>query len=299
MTSPITVGLTTLTTPSEREIRVERVFNATRERVWQAMTDPALVAQWWGRGNRLVIERLEVEPGGHWRFVEHAPDGVHGFEGRFREVTRPERLVQTFEWDPMAGFVVINTMTFEALPEGRTQLVSVSLFHTTEERDGMFSSDMSVGLNQSYEALDKVLAGFGADRAPGTGRDPALSIKKVAFTYYPITDIVRARKFYEETLGLEPGLAGSHAGTHWVEYDLPRGGCLAITNAGGEQPSAGAGGTIALEVSNLDALMVHLKAQGVPFKSDVIKGPRCRMAVCLDPEGNSILLHQLDHAAHS
>ena len=57
-------------TPSEREIRVERIFNVTRERVWQAFTDPELVAQWWGRGNKLDVQRMEVERGGHWRYVE-------------------------------------------------------------------------------------------------------------------------------------------------------------------------------------------------------------------------------------
>jgi len=148
----------TVATPSEREVRTERVFNAPRERVWQAMTDPLLVAQWWGRGNKLVIERLEVQRGGHWRFVEHASDGVHGFEGRFREVTPPERLVQTFEWDGMPGYVVINSMTLEDLGDGRTKLVSTSLFHTPEERDGMLNSGMTTGLDQSYRALDAVLA---------------------------------------------------------------------------------------------------------------------------------------------
>jgi predicted enzyme related to lactoylglutathione lyase len=68
---------------------------------------------------------------------------------------------------------------------------------------------------------------------------------------------------------------------------------LAITNATGDAPSAAAGGTIALEVEDLDQLMARLKEQGVSFKSDVVHGPRCRMAVCLDSEGNSILLHQL------
>ena len=111
-----------VTTPSDREIRTERIFHASRERVWRAMTDPALVAQWWGRGNKLVIERLEVERGGHWRFVEHSAEGVHGFEGRYREVTPPERIVSTFEWD------------------------------------GMLHSGMEGGLNESYAALDKVLA---------------------------------------------------------------------------------------------------------------------------------------------
>jgi uncharacterized protein YndB with AHSA1/START domain len=149
-----------VTTPADREIRIERVFNAPRERVWQAYTDPKLVAEWWGRGNKLVIERLEVERGGHWRFVEHGPDGVHGFEGRFREVTPPERLVHTFEWDGLPGYVIINDTTFEDVGDGRTRIVTTSLFYSTEERDGMLNSGMEQGLNQSYAALDKLLAGL-------------------------------------------------------------------------------------------------------------------------------------------
>jgi uncharacterized protein YndB with AHSA1/START domain len=148
----------TVTTPSDRQIRIERIFNATRERVWRALTDPALIPEWWGRGNRLVIERMELRRGGHWRFVEHSPDGVHGFEGRYREVTPPERIVQTFEWDGMPGHVAVESMTLEDLGDGRTRIVNVSLFHTTEERDGMLHSGMEQGLNQSYQALDRVLA---------------------------------------------------------------------------------------------------------------------------------------------
>jgi uncharacterized protein YndB with AHSA1/START domain len=148
----------TVTTPSDREIRIERIFNATRDRVWRAMTERELVAQWWGRGNKLVIERFEPVRGGHWRFVEHSDDGVHGFEGRFREVTPPERVVQTFEWDGMPGHVVVETVTLEDLGDGRTKVVNVSLFHTTEERDGMLNSGMEGGLNESYAALDRVLA---------------------------------------------------------------------------------------------------------------------------------------------
>jgi uncharacterized protein YndB with AHSA1/START domain len=149
-----------ITTPSDRTIRNERIFNASRDRVWQALTDPALVAQWWGRGNKLMIERMEVKRGGRWRFVEHGPEGSHGFEGRYREVTPKERVVQTFEWDGMPGHVAIETLTLEDLGDGRTRLVNVSLFHTTEERDGMLHSGMEQGLNQSYAALDKLLAGL-------------------------------------------------------------------------------------------------------------------------------------------
>lgn len=111
--------------------------------------------------------------------------------------------------------------------------------------------------------------------------------KKVAFTMYPVSDVERARKFYEQTLGLTAGLAGNR----WVEYDLPGGGCLAITDTTGEKPG---GGIVAFEVEDLDRLIADLKSKGVTFKSDIIHGPHCRMAVCLDSEGNSLLLHQLN-----
>jgi uncharacterized protein YndB with AHSA1/START domain len=147
----------TVTTPTDREIHIERIFNAPRDRVWKAMTDPKLVAQWWGRGNKLVIEKMDMRRGGHWRFVEHSEGQEHGFEGRYREVTPPERIVQTFEWDGMPGHVIVETMVLEDLGDGRTKIVNTSLFHTTEERDGMLQSGMEGGLNQSYEALDRVL----------------------------------------------------------------------------------------------------------------------------------------------
>ena len=118
-------------------------------------------------------------------------------------------------------------------------------------------------------------------------------LKKVAFTLYPITDAPRARKFYEETLGLTIGSHGNQGDKWWIEYDLPGGGCFALTNFTDEQPSGAAGGTIAFEVDDLDKLIADLKLKGVTFKSDVIHSPVCRMAVCLDSEGNSILLHQL------
>lgn len=151
----------TVTTPSDREILVERIFDAPRDRVWRAFTEPDLLRQWWGRGNELVIERLELERGGHWRFVEQRDHGVHGFEGRFREITPPERIVYTFEWDGMPGHVIVEDATFEDLGDGRTRLVARSLFHTTEERDGMLESGMEQGMNQSYAALDRVLAEMG------------------------------------------------------------------------------------------------------------------------------------------
>ena len=115
--------------------------------------------------------------------------------------------------------------------------------------------------------------------------------KKVAFTMYPVKDWKRARAFYEETLGLA---AGSKAGNGvWTEYDLPGGGCLALFATEELEPSAAAGGSVALEVEDLDALIAELKGKGVRFKAELIHSPVCRMSICLDSEGNSIILHEL------
>jgi predicted enzyme related to lactoylglutathione lyase len=120
-------------------------------------------------------------------------------------------------------------------------------------------------------------------------------LKKVAFSMYPIVDVARARNFYEQLLGLTIGAHGNQGDKWWIEYDLPGGGCVALTNFTDMQPSSTSGGTIAFEVEDLDKLIAHLKANDVPFKSGIIAGPNCRMSVCLDSEGNSILLHQLNH----
>lgn len=117
-------------------------------------------------------------------------------------------------------------------------------------------------------------------------------IKKVAFTMLPVTDVPRARKFYEETLDLTVGLHGGKGDNWWIEYDLPQGGCIALSSFGPSKP--GDGITLALEVEDLDSLMERLKAAGVEFKHGIIPGPHCRMAPCSDSEGNPILLHQLN-----
>ena len=151
-----------ISTPAERSIRAERIFDASRDKVWRAFTDPELVAQWWGRGNPLEIERMEVERGGHWRYVEHSEGESHGFEGRYREVTPEERFERTFGWDGMPGYVSVETTELEDLGDGRTKVVVIALFHTTEERDGMLGYGMADGMAESYAALDGLLAELGS-----------------------------------------------------------------------------------------------------------------------------------------
>ena len=148
-----------VTTPSDREIVSERVFDAPRERVFAAYTDPELIPQWWGpRGTTTIVDQMDVRPGGAWRFVNRDSDGSEtGFRGTYREVTPPERIVQTFEWEGMPGHVVVETATFEDLG-GRTKVTATSLFHTSEERDGMLASGMERGLTETHDRLAELLA---------------------------------------------------------------------------------------------------------------------------------------------
>jgi uncharacterized protein YndB with AHSA1/START domain len=150
----------TITTPTDREIHIERVFDAPRDRVFAVYTDPALIPEWWGpRGTTAIVDRMDVRPGGSWRFVMRDEDGSEtAFRGTYREISPPERIVQTFEWEGMPGHVSVETATFEDLGD-RTKVTTTSLFHTPEERDGMLQSGMERGLNETYSRLDEVLAG--------------------------------------------------------------------------------------------------------------------------------------------
>src|SRR5205085_3372936 len=111
---------TTVTTPSEVEIRVERIFDAPRAHVFSVWTDPALMPEWWGEGT--VVEEMDVRSGGTYRFKTQY--GV--VEGEFRPVDAPERLVQTFQHH-------LQTLEFEDLGD-RTKLTQTMRFGSTEER---------------------------------------------------------------------------------------------------------------------------------------------------------------------
>jgi uncharacterized protein YndB with AHSA1/START domain len=153
----------TVTTPREREIHIEREFDAPRDRVFALYTDPELIPQWWGpRGTTAEVIEMDVRTGGDWKFAVHNSDGSQtGFRGTFREVTAPERIVQTFEWDGMPGYVSVDSAEFIDLGDGRTKMVCTSLFHTNEERDGMLGSGMEGGMNETYQRFDELLASHG------------------------------------------------------------------------------------------------------------------------------------------
>ena len=135
---------TTVTTPNELEIRVERIFDAPRAHVFSVWTDPALIPEWWGDGT--VVEEMDVRPGGRYRFRTGWGGSV---EGEFREVDAPARLVQTFQNH-------VQTLEFEDLGE-RTKLTQTMRFASTEERDATMRYGVEEGAKGGFARVDAVL----------------------------------------------------------------------------------------------------------------------------------------------
>lgn len=148
--------------PGRLDVFVTREFDAPRELVFKAHTDPNLFVQWIGpRGLSTTLDAFEPVSGGNYRFTQKDQDGnEYSFHGVFHEVS-PERVIQTFEFDglPESGHVALETMTLEALPNGRTRLTNQSIFQSVADRDGMIQSGMEQGVSEGYERLDEVLAG--------------------------------------------------------------------------------------------------------------------------------------------
>ncbi len=147
-----------VTTPSDREIRMTRVFDAPRRLVFEAMTRPEHIRQWWGRlgqGYSVPVCEVDLRPGGRWRFVNRHPHGEAGFHGVYREVTPPERLVFTeiFEDFPDAESVVSTVFTEE---NGRTRMTATVLYPSLEVRDMVLKSGMDRGAAISYDRLEEV-----------------------------------------------------------------------------------------------------------------------------------------------
>ncbi len=149
---------TKVTLPSDLEILITREFDAPRELVFQAMTDPDLIPRWWGpRKDTTVVDKMDVRPGGTWRFVVREPDGTeYGFRGEYREIVPNERIVQTFEWEPMAGHISLETAVFTE-HEGRTLLTNRTRFSSKEDRDGMIQSGMETGLRETHDRFAELL----------------------------------------------------------------------------------------------------------------------------------------------
>ena len=151
--------------PGKQELFITREFDAPRELVFKAHTDPELYAQWVGpHGMTMTIEKWECYEGGSYRFTHERDGHEYAFFGVYHEVLEPECFIGTFEFDglPERGHVIMGTTKFEELPDGRTRLVHQSVFQSVGDRDGMIQSGMERGVNDGYEKLDQLLGNLNA-----------------------------------------------------------------------------------------------------------------------------------------
>jgi uncharacterized protein YndB with AHSA1/START domain len=143
--------------PSDREIVLTRTFDAPRALVFKTMTDPALIPKWWGpHGSTTIVDKMDMRPGGEWRFVHKAANGDTAFRGVYREIVPPERLVYTFEWEGLPGHVSTETVTFVE-EGGKTTVINRALFDSVEDRDGMLRSGMEKGAAETMDRLAELL----------------------------------------------------------------------------------------------------------------------------------------------
>lgn len=148
-----------VSTPSNQEIRLTRLFDAPRSLVFEAMTRPEHVKQWWGRlgdGYSVPVCEIDLRPGGTWRFVNRHPKGERTFYGEYREITPPSRLVFTeiFAEYPDAVSVVTAEYTEE---NGKTRLTATVRYPSTQVRDMVMASGMAKGAGLSYDRLEDLV----------------------------------------------------------------------------------------------------------------------------------------------
>jgi uncharacterized protein YndB with AHSA1/START domain len=148
---------------SDREYEMTRVFDAPRELVFAAYTDPTQIPRWWGpRGVTTIVDTMDVRPGGTWRFIQRGADGAeYAFGGVYREVVPPQRLVYTlvfeFTFPGRPEHDVLETLTFEE-ESGKTLLRARWLFQSPQDRDGLLASGAEGGMAETWDRLAELLA---------------------------------------------------------------------------------------------------------------------------------------------
>ncbi len=156
--------------PGKQELYIIREFDAPRELLFKAHTDPKLYEQWVGpKDLTMTIEKMDAIAGGSYKFLHERDGHVYAFHGVYHEVLAPERIIGTFEFDglPETGHVIMGTTKFEDLGQGRSRLVHQSVFQSVQDRDGMLQSGMERGVKDGYEKLDGLLVTL-QNQDPGT-----------------------------------------------------------------------------------------------------------------------------------
>ncbi|MCI0351481.1 MAG: SRPBCC family protein [Acidobacteriales bacterium] len=151
-------GTLKVSTPSEREIVLTRVFNAPRNLVFEAFSKPELLKRWFGpRGWSLAVCEVDFRVGGGFRFVLRGPDGTEmGMRGVYHEIAPPERSVHMESFDDFPGESQVTAIFSEQ--DGKTTLTATVLYPSQEVRDAVIQSGMEHGAAESYDKLAEMLA---------------------------------------------------------------------------------------------------------------------------------------------
>jgi uncharacterized protein YndB with AHSA1/START domain len=154
-------GSATITTPSETEILITRVFDAPAALIYRALTTPDLVKRWYGfETSEWLVCEIDLRVGGQWRFVTREGDMEIGFHGEYRELAEPHRIVQTEIYEgapePYPNDVAVNTTTLDESGGVTTMTVLVSV-PSQEIRDAILESGMEFGLQISYNRLEDLV----------------------------------------------------------------------------------------------------------------------------------------------
>lgn len=144
--------------PSDLEIVLTRIFDAPRSLVFECLTKPEHVRQWWGcKEFSMTVCEIDFRVGGSWRYAINGPDGSeHGFHGVFREIVAPERIIQTAIFEMFPENETIQTITLIE-KEGKTTLVCSALYPSLEARNAVIASGMETGARESYDRLEEVI----------------------------------------------------------------------------------------------------------------------------------------------
>ena len=149
-----------VTTPSERDIQMTRLFDAPRQLVFDAMTKPEHVREWWGRlgdGYSVPVCEIDLRPGGAWRFVNRHPKGEAVFYGEYQEIAPPSRLVFTEIYEPFPDSPSVVTAVFTE-EGGKTRLTVTARYPTRDVRDMVLGTGMAGGAGTSYDRLEDLVA---------------------------------------------------------------------------------------------------------------------------------------------
>jgi uncharacterized protein YndB with AHSA1/START domain len=140
-------------------IDMTREFDAPRDLIFRAHTEPDLLAQWLGpRRLKMIVDQYDVRDGGKWRYIHRDTDGTdYGFHGVFHGTPSPDRIVQTFEFEGAPGHVSLDALTLEER-DGKTFLRVHSVFQSVEARDAMVAAGMASGIQEGYQRLDELIA---------------------------------------------------------------------------------------------------------------------------------------------